>query len=212
MTSHLCRFCFPSLLYYGQFESRISFKRLDLRRWLHISILNVNELCSAHLSLKLPKILLGKLPFKWFALFVRVWHWWKLSAKLIFFVESDSGPPTSIGESDLDGVGLGAVCCNLCLMKCFFKIIFKNFELIQTNLDPGDGVPSLLPEHDWWLMLFDKGRSFSDSILGLEGATLELRPSSSSKSASPVTFGEDVSLLSPSIFSASLLSWLKQQK
>jgi hypothetical protein len=47
-------------------------------------------------------------------------------------------------------------------------------------------------------MLFDSGRSFSDSMRGLDGATLELLPSSSSKSASPVTLGEDESRLSPS--------------
>jgi hypothetical protein len=69
---------------------------------------------------------------------------------------------------------------------------------VETHLQPGEGVPSLLLEHDWWLILLDKGRSFSDSIRGLDGATLELLPSSSSRSASPVTLGDDESRLSPS--------------
>lgn len=44
-----------------------------------------------YLSVKLPKMLLWKFgPLRWLG-----------------FVERDKGPPTSIGESDLDGVGLG---------------------------------------------------------------------------------------------------------
>lgn len=134
-----------------------------------------------HPSLKLPKILLWKFwPFKWFD-----------------FEDVDMGPPTSIGESDLLGVGLIVEFWSLDEGKENSKItqIIKKF---QSYLDPGEEVPSLLPEHDWWLMLFESGRSVSESILGLEGGTLELLPSSSSKSPSPVTFGEHESLLFPS--------------
>lgn len=85
MTSHLCRFHFPYLHnHYGLFKSRISPERFTTRIWVQRG--------STHLSLNVPKMLLWKFgPFEW--------TWFG-------FVESESGPPTSIGESDLDGVGL----------------------------------------------------------------------------------------------------------
>lgn len=62
---------------------RAGFPSEDLR-------LDFQQVHCAHLSLKLPKMLLWKFgPLKWLA-----------------FVDIDMGPPTSIGESDLDGVGL----------------------------------------------------------------------------------------------------------
>jgi len=112
------------------------------------------------------------------------------------FVDNDNGPPTSIGESDLDGVGLVVEFWSL--LDEMLSRSFQNNYNSATHLEPGDGVPSLLLEHDWWLMLLDKGRSISDSIRGLDGPMLELLPSSSSRSASPVTFGDDESRLSPS--------------
>lgn len=73
---------FPRSLVYiimGNLRCRISLVRFMNRLYK-----------KSHLSLKLPKMLLWKLePFIWFV-----------------FVDKDIGPPTSIGESDLDGVGL----------------------------------------------------------------------------------------------------------
>lgn len=177
MTSHLCRFVhssFPrSCIIMGNL--RAGFPSEDLR-------LDFQQVHCAHLSLKLPKMLLWKFgPLKWLA-----------------FVDIDMGPPTSIGESDLDGVGLAVECWSLFRMA-ESEFSEKRLERRSSNLAPGDGVPSLLLEHDCWLMLLlDSGRSFSDSTLGLDGATLSLLPSSSSRSASPVTFGDDESRLSPS--------------
>lgn len=124
---------------------------------------------------------------------------WKFGPfKWLLLLDSDKGPPTSIGESDRDGVGLVVelFCC--LLSNEWISSLMGRKASARTYLDPGDGVPSLLLEQDWWLILLDNGRSFSDSIRGLDGATLELRPSSSSRSASPVIFGEDESRLSPS--------------
>lgn len=79
---------------------------------------------------------------------------------------------------------------------CFFawKFNFSIRTFTHTNLDEGDeDAPSLLV--DRWLGLFP---SFSDSTRGLDGGTLELLPSSSSISPSPVTLGDSESRLSPS--------------
>lgn len=71
-----------------------------------------------------------------------------------------------------------------------------------TYLNPGDGVPTLPePERDKdcdCVIFVDNGRSVSESIRGLMGGALELRPSSSS-SISPVIFGDEESRESPSI-------------
>lgn len=168
--------CSPSRShYYGQFRSRISLKRFMTRFESACQ-----HDCISYLSLKLPKMLVWKFwPFMWLA-----------------FVDSDSGPPTSIGESDLDGAGLAVEFWSL--LKGTVEASSEWRLIWNFYLEPGEGLPSLLPEHDWWLILFDSGRSFSDSIRGLDGATLELLQSSSSKSTSPVTFGEDESRLSPS--------------
>lgn len=95
-------------------------------------------------------------------------------------------------------LGLSLNCSGAFWVMLRISLLIRSKASARTYLDPGDGVPSLLLEQDWWLILLDNGRSFSDSIRGLDGATLELRPSSSSRSASPVIFGEDESRLSPS--------------
>lgn len=86
----------------------------------------------AHLSLKVPKMLLWKFgPLRWFGL-----------------VERDNGPPTSIGESDLDGVGLAGG--GTLASRLLEEILNSNGSDLNglSYLAPGDGVPSLLLEHD----------------------------------------------------------------
>lgn len=76
----------------------------------------------AHLSLKFPKILLWKFdPFKW-----------------LVFDDTDVGPPTSIGESDRDGVGLVVEFWSLFkLIECEFNwnelLSLINQTLIQAR-------------------------------------------------------------------------------
>lgn len=76
---------FPSCIIMGNLRAGFPSKDLRLDCNQHI-----NKFTRAHLSVKFPKMLLWKFgPLKWFA-----------------FVDKDIGPPTSMGESDLEGVGL----------------------------------------------------------------------------------------------------------
>lgn len=122
-------------------------------------------------------------------------------------VVNDRGPPTSIGESALAGIGLPPECWDV--LKSLQKIITIFSLLLRLKvqpternnfyLKPGDAEPAL-PEHDldidWWLIMCvvdDCGRSKSESVRGLCGGTLELMRSSS---LSPIMSGDDSRLCS----------------